>query len=271
VRLDVADEDAYEVLERDRGWNAYTIADLEPPYAQYARVALAARPDGTPEAACLLLAHPAFSCLIPHGPPEGVEAILHAAGVRGRLPERPFIHARPQHLDAVARRYSFPRPLQPMWRMAVDAATFRAHRKPMPGVVMLGPEDIPALEALYSGYEANAFNADQLLGGVFYGVRDGGELLCAAGTHALSARHAVAAVGNVYTRPEARGRGLGSAVTSAVVSELLAGACQDVVLNVAEENEGARRIYARLGFREHCRYKEGAAQYTAASPVRSDE
>src|SRR5438270_173437 len=73
-------------------------------------------------------------------------------------------------------------------------------------------------------------------------------LVAAAGTHVVARRYGIAAVGNVYTRPEARGRGYGAATTARVVADLLAVGMREVILNVAAGNEPARRIYARLGF-----------------------
>jgi predicted GNAT family acetyltransferase len=44
-----------------------------------------------------------------------------------------------------------------------------------------------------------------------------------------------------------------------VVADLLAGSCQDAILNVAVANEPAIRVYSRLGFRTHCQHFEGLA------------
>src|SRR5438034_772963 len=62
-----------------------------------------------------------------------------------------------------------------------------------------------------------------------------------------------------FTHPTARGRGLAGVVTGAVVAELLAADCRDAILNVAQSNEPARRVYARLGFRAHCPHFERMA------------
>ena len=148
----------------------------------------------------------------------------------------------------------------PMLRMAVDAATFRPVAV---GADRLTPDHLPALLDLYAGYAGNAFHPDQLATGVFYGVRDGARLLAAAGTQVVSTRFGIAAVGNVFTRPVARGRGLGPAVTGAVVAELLAGPCREAILNVAAANEAAVRVYSRLGFRVHSRHYEGTATLRA--------
>lgn len=143
-----------------------------------------------------------------------------------------------------------------MLRMAVDRTVFRDVDR-LPTVQRLGPGDVPALIHLYSSYGGSAFNPDQLEHGVFYGVRTGARLVAAAGTHVVTARYGIAAVGNVYTRPEARRRGYGTAATTAVVAELLAGPIRDVVLNVAADNDEAQRVYERLGFRVHREFWEG--------------
>jgi GNAT superfamily N-acetyltransferase len=63
----------------------------------------------------------------------------------------------------------------------------------------------------------------------------------------------------IFTRPAVRGRGLAGAATAAVVAELLAAGCRDVILNVARATSPARRVYARLGFRVHTGHFEGLA------------
>jgi len=155
------------------------------------------------------------------------------------------------------RRFAYDAP-EPMLRMAVDRASFRPPAR-LTAVGRLGPTDLDALTDLYAAYPGNGFQTDQLATGVFYGVRDGEELLAAAGTHVISARYAIAAIGNIFTRPAARGRGFAGAVTAAVVAELLGGSCRDTILNVARANEPAQRVYRRLGFREHARHYEGLA------------
>ena len=103
-----------------------------------------------------------------------------------------------------------------------------------------------------------------LAGGVFYG-RARRRPACRRGRHARGRPTAgIAALGNVFVRPEARRRGCALAVSAAVAAELLAGPCRDVVLNVAVANEPAQRVYRRLGFRAHCSYLEGVATARAS-------
>ena len=48
-----SDEAARAALGTDRLWNGYSIADIEPPYRAYTRVALAWHGDSAPGAACI--------------------------------------------------------------------------------------------------------------------------------------------------------------------------------------------------------------------------
>jgi ribosomal protein S18 acetylase RimI-like enzyme len=50
-------------------------------------------------------------------------------------------------------------------------------------------------------------------------------------------------------RPGERGRGLGAALTAAAVRRLLADGGDWVSLGMWDDNDGARRIYQRLGLR----------------------
>jgi ribosomal protein S18 acetylase RimI-like enzyme len=253
VELDADDAAAYVALATDRLWNGYSIADLEPPFRAHARVALAWSGDESPTTACLFLRHPDFSAIIPHGDPAGLAAILD----RADLPPLAYLLARPQHRSIFDRHYAYVEGPQPMLRLAVDRRSCQPLSAAMAAVERLSLEDLPRLRDLYAGYQASAFNPDQLRTGPFYGVWAGPALLAAGGIHASSARHGIAAIGNFYTRPEARGRGYGTAIAAAVVGELLVGPCEDVILNVATANTAARRVYHRLGFHLHCDYLEG--------------
>src|SRR5690606_9215602 len=120
-------------------------------------------------------------------------------------------------------------------------------------------EDAAELTAFYAG-RALGYDPAQVNRGVYYGVRgDDGRLLAAAGTHAVSLRARIGIVGNVFTAPKARGRGLGLRVTSAVVATLFDLGCREILLNVRADNEAALAIYRRLGFEVHCSFVETVA------------
>jgi predicted GNAT family acetyltransferase len=83
--------------------------------------------------------------------------------------------------------------------------------------------------------------------------------VAAAGTHLAVPEEGVAAVGNVYTRRDRRGRGLAGRLTGAVVEALGRMNIPVVALNVSRQNAAAIRVYERLGFAIHCEFVEGPA------------
>ena len=123
----------------------------------------------------------------------------------------------------------------------------------------LTTSDLGDLAAFYADGGVGSFSPEHMEHNVFYGVFEAGELVAAAGTHLVSRTYGVAAVASVYTTPRRRGRGLGTATTSAVVGEIARQGIQDIVLTVGQDNDGAIRVYERLGFRRHCPIVAGPA------------
>ncbi len=80
-------------------------------------------------------------------------------------------------------------------------------------------------------------------------------MVACAGTHVISDRRDVAAIGGVLTHPAHRGRGLAAAVTAAV-ARAATQRVGIVGLNVAESNPRAGRLYGRIGFEDELRYEE---------------
>jgi predicted GNAT family acetyltransferase len=77
-----------------------------------------------------------------------------------------------------------------------------------------------------------------------------------AGTHLVSEDEDVAALGNIFTRHDRRRQGLSTLVTGAVLRQLVEEKIRTVILNVRRDNDAARRVYERLGFRDYCPYFE---------------
>jgi GNAT superfamily N-acetyltransferase len=123
--------------------------------------------------------------------------------------------------------------------------------------------DVLAVKALFAHggpFTPDAFAAHQVELGVFYGIEDEhGALAAVGGTHIVDYTARLAAIGNMYTRPDCRGRGFARAVLAAIVANLQADGVATIVLNVDHRNTGARRIYERFGFVVHCPYIEGVA------------
>ncbi|HUO29210.1 MAG TPA: GNAT family N-acetyltransferase [Bryobacteraceae bacterium] len=243
-----------EILLTDRAWAVYALADLAPEYSMHAHWVTA--PEGHP---ALLLIYRGFQppVLFAHG------ATADLAGLITALAQEPefYLSVRPDFLALMTAAGYRIRSEKRMWRMLLDAREFEpAEAK----TARLGPGDLDDLQHLYCDGEAAGeaplfFDPSMLSCGVYYGVREDGSIVAAAGTHVLATDESIAAIGNVYTRRDRRGRGLGTQAASAVAGELLRLGIQTIALNVEESNIAAGRIYSRLGFRRYCAYREGAA------------
>jgi len=124
------------------------------------------------------------------------------------------------------------------------------------GVDRLGPDDLPALQMLYDeSYPGNWFDPRMLLTNQYFGIRDGEQLISAAGVHVFSPRYRVAALGNIVTRPECRNNGHGTRVTAALCQSLSRTGTR-IGLNVQADNVAAISCYRKLGFQVSASYGE---------------
>ncbi len=241
-------------LERDRLRAAYAICDLDE--REFAKTKWGVARSGGETVAVVL----EFGGLTPQplfvmGDAEAIAAILRDV-IRPRLV---YLAADASHLPAIDRIYRIDSGPQ-MVRMVVNRRTFEPVHGP---VTRLVPQDIFDLNRLYGLGFAGWLPADSIANGVYYGVRVAGRLVAAAGTHVISPQARMAAVGNVMTHVDFRGRGFAKATTSAVTHELLQ-TCDDVVLNVRSDNPPALAAYRSLGYRDYCRFEERLAHRRGA-------
>jgi RimJ/RimL family protein N-acetyltransferase len=186
------------------------------------------------------------------GSTEGLDALL-------RLhpgPRQTFLTCQLHHLPLILRHFRLPEH-ESMARMLVEASTFHAvHHE---DVRRLTGRDIREVNRLYRSDGTPAFyTAENIDDAVYYGCFEDGRLVAVAGTHVVAPEEGIAVLGNVFTAPSRRGRGLAASVTSAVTSEVL-DSCRKVVLSVDPRNAPALRLYERIGYREVGRLIEGAA------------
>jgi ribosomal protein S18 acetylase RimI-like enzyme len=241
------------LLETDRRWSIYPMGDLAPGLFEYSEWFRAA--DGE-RALVLIFRGFQTPVLFALGEAEAVRPVLAEAVGDPEL----FIHVRPEIVLLLRERYRVPI-VDPMWRMILEPSEFKLTGT---GAVRLKPSDLPALERLYGdgeplGEAPGFFSPSMLEQGVYCGIREGDELASAAGTHVLAPPEGVAAIGNVYTRRDRRGRGLAAQATGAVAAELLRRGIGTIALNVDQRNGAAYRVYERLGFRRYCEFREGLA------------
>jgi len=242
-------EDVRAFFLRDRLLAAYALADLDSANVASARWWTARRESDIVAAALLVQQLPFRPCFA-MGEAEGL-ATLFAAMREQRL----ITAAPPLARLAIERSYRFER-LDRMRRMVVDRASFRpriAHP-----LVRLGPDRLADVVDVYGEASRSYFTPQRLEREIYFGVYAEGRIAAAAGTHVRSHETGIAAVGNVLTRLQYRGRGMATSVTSAVTATAL-DEHRDVVLNVRQSNAPAIAVYERLGYRTHATFLEGHA------------
>lgn len=171
-------------------------------------------------------------------------------------PRHTFLTCEVHQLDTVARHFLLEH-RQTMIRMLVTPDSYRA--APSIELRRLHGKDSRAINRLYRTDGVPSFYSPrQIEDAVYFGAEQDGQLVAVAGTHVISSASSIAVVGNVYTHPRYRNRGLARATTGAVTEHLLR-FCREVVLSVDPTNVAAVRAYERLGYREVERLVEGAA------------
>jgi ribosomal protein S18 acetylase RimI-like enzyme len=189
----------------------------------------------------------------------------HAGGARYRPEFAPFGAA--QHYDAQSiaqiiemvkpgERLAFftPRKLEipasveiireaPLYQMAASTAIARPSDA---RIGRLGAEDMPDMLKLVELTEPGPFSSRTNELGMFYGIRDEGQLVAMAGERMSAGKYVE--VSAVCTHPDWRGKGLGR-----VMVEQVASAIQQrngvPILHVFTTNHAAIGLYRELGFR----------------------
>ena len=241
-------------LERDRLRAAYAICDLEDREFARSKWGIATRA-GEPLAVVLEYGGLTPQPLFVVGAGDAIASILREV-IKPRLV---YLAADESLLPSVERVYKVD-PGPQMMRMWVNRQMFQPVHGP---AVRLSPVDIVDLNRLYGLGFSGWLPGEAIGNGVYYGVRVSGRLIAAAGTHVISPSAKLAAVGNVLTNADYRGRGFAKLTTSSVTQELLR-TCDEVVLNVRADNPPAIAAYRALGYREHCRFEERLAHRRGA-------
>jgi ribosomal protein S18 acetylase RimI-like enzyme len=237
-------------LARDRIYAAYALGSLETEPWDCCRALLARTDDEDLALYLLLQPSETVTTLLLMGEPEALEETFHHPAARTPLA---WITAKDEHLKCLKRHWQTEKP-EAMLRMVVSRETFVA---PSIGrdieLRELARSDKPDLEEAYDAAFGTPGAARLLHRGPYYGVWRGGRLASVAGTHIVAQRIGLAAVGNVWTRPGFRGQGLATLTAGAVTQKLLEGQ-KEVVLNVREDNQTAKLVYERLGYRTYCSF-----------------
>ncbi|MEZ4466012.1 MAG: GNAT family N-acetyltransferase [bacterium] len=234
---------------------AYMLGDLDPAYAE--QCTWFALPNASGEgidAVILLYQGLRVPAVLTSGSADDVLALLHAAGEA--LPRSFHTQIREHHRHALETLYTLNDP-HVMYRMGLSRREYvRAGSDE--GVEVMGHRDTAAIMALYQHYPDNFFDPAQLETGLYSGVRVDGELVSLAGVHVFSRTWDVAAIGNIVTHTDHRGKGMASRCVRHLLDRLLA-EVSHVALNVEAGNSSAIGCYLKFGFTRRYEYFEGIA------------
>jgi len=180
--------------------------------------------------------------------PELVNAIFHI------LPERFYAHLSPSVAESV-RLQCKTESHGKHYKMALMNKSL-LYNIDCSQVVHLTENDLDEILGLYKeSYPGNWFDARMLQTRQYFGLRLKNRLVSIAGVHVYSERYKVAALGNIVTHPDYRGRGFGKAVTTKLCQSL-SGRVDSIGLNVKADNAVAIASYEKIGFKNVSTYHE---------------
>jgi len=251
-------------LVQDKLANAYLLGllrDLDPEHFPDCNWYGTRAPDGSLEGVLCVYSGLSLPAVVAIGSEVGVEALLEACA--DDLPDRFRFYIAAPHLDTLQWEYDVSK-IRRIRRMGLHRSDYRSTGPPAE-VRRLGHADTAAIMRLYEFYPDNLFEPSQLETGLYFGIDDDeGRLLSIAGIHVVSDDFDVAAIGNLVTRPSARGRGFATACTNRLLDELFERVSL-VALNVREDNDPAIAVYERFGFRPNTTFWEGRADARSQS------
>jgi RimJ/RimL family protein N-acetyltransferase len=243
-------------FRRNVSWHLYALADLDDPFWKDTRWICAVEA-GEIRGVILLLTPLSTPILYGICEPNDPATRFLLRQITDQLPGRFFAHVGLGVLDVLERAH-FAKEGE-FFKMQLIKATMPKNRH------QFATERESDYEILKKFYDHRAYGDDKeqrffepyMVEMSHYNViREGGEIISAAGVHVASTKYRVAALGNIATSPQHRGKGYATMVTGNLCADLLA-RYDNVGLNVRSDNEAAIRCYEGLGFQRNLRYEEG--------------
>jgi ribosomal protein S18 acetylase RimI-like enzyme len=190
---------------------------------------------------------------------DGWAALTELAGPKGTIVLfQPDIGPVPEGLNELGRF--------PTWQMVADGPPTTAVPRSLSGleVVQLGVDDVDEMLTLTALTQPGPFFPETHQLGTYLGVRAGGRLVAMAGERLRAA--GAAEISAVCTHPDYQRRGLGAALTAAMV-EVIRARGDLALLHVVKTNANAIRVYEQLGFRIRRELEALAARAATPSPL----
>lgn len=237
-------------LRRAPYLHAYELGDLDPREAPHTTW-LASDPVDAVMLVYRGLATPTILALADDDP-AALRALLAARA--HELPARFYAHLTPGVETALGPRYHARR-LAHHVKMGL-AGPVAAPAPADDVIVRLTPQHAAeAMQFYAASYPASYFEPVNLERGPYLAIRDDHGIAAIAGVHVYSPALRVASLGNIATRPDARGRGHARRVTAALC-RLLQAEVEIIGLNVRADNAAALACYRAVGFEVRHPYDE---------------
>ena len=164
--------------------------------------------------------------------------------VKSLLPANYYAHLSPKLIDLFGKK-NIIESYGPHYKMALKRAPSLIADD---NIRRLSIIDIPNISEFYSAaYPNNWFDKRMLETQKYFGYFVENKLVGIAGIHVYSEEYKVAALGNIATLPEFRGRQIGYKLTSQLCLDLTASVSY-IGLNVKSDNIAAISCYRKVGF-----------------------
>lgn len=224
------------ILAPNPGESLYLLSDLSEPFFSQCRWFTA------PGGVIVWFSGLADPSLQSAGAAEAVSRALASAAPA--LPAAAWLKVPVAHVEVWRRHYD----LEDEETLVSMLLPREIHVDPLDATLESSDENLEELLDVYADYPENFFEPSGMKDNVYAVVRAGGRVVSVAGTHTFSPEEGVAAIGNVVTRRDSRGRGYAQRAVACAVEELRRRGCATIGLHVAEANHAAVRCYQRMGF-----------------------
>lgn len=223
------------------GESLYLWSDLSEPFFSHCRW-FASVGRGRAQGVVLLYSGLSDPSLQSAGSPMAVAAVLNSAAPL--LPAEAWFKAPESHAESWRRFYH----LEDEERLLSMLLPPETQLNTKGAQVLDGDMNLEELLEVYADYPGHFFEPSGMKDNIYAVVREHGRVVSIAGTHTYSPEQGVAALGNVVTRRDSRGRGFARRAVAAVAAEARRRGCRVIGLHVAEDNRAAIQCYSRMGF-----------------------
>lgn len=251
IRKNRNKKEIYSFLSRNKGLNLYLIGDLDDFYWSRTTWYAAYVNNNIVAIALLYMGIPPATFLLFHdGDPAYPEELIRE--VLPELPEEFNVHLSPGLLEQF-RKENIIKNYGRNFRMILSREPDLVEDG---NIRRLDRTDLADIEEFYRlSYPANWFDAKMLETGKYFGYFDSGSLAGIAGVHVYSPEYRIAALGNIATSQDFRGKKIAYKLTSVLCTDLRTDT-DTIGLNVSSGNIAAIKCYQNAGFEIRGSYDE---------------